>query len=295
MTLGNCAEKWYLGYNHMLTPRGGYDWSLVYGDAGHRTLNQWYQGVPMESALASLQLPDDVILDSSIEMKLRFWQAVHDVQLRRYAVYYQDDLEIPIHLNETILTVEYEGLKLCGKIDLGKEHEREGPVLDDHKFIGRFDPLYTEGFYYRFQFMFYMWLANKAGYEVNGMEVNAIKKPALKQGQYESIEAYAARVEQAMIQEPEKYFKRTFLPFDEEAMIRFEQRVLRPKLFRLHLLTQHDTPDTIVELIARDQNTDNCVKYGKKCPFMPMCQNGWMTERASYKIREHKHEELVDE
>lgn len=294
-TWDDCAEKWYLGYNHMLQKKGEFSWHFVYGDAFHRSLEAWYAsgGVP---SVASLQFPLGVILSNEQEAEAKLKQKILDVQMERYFSYYRDDLTLQeIWLNEQIITVEFEGVKLTGKLDRGFTFQGID-VLVDHKSAGRFDPASLNGWHFRFQFMFYLWLARMAFPKriLNRFQVNMLKKPALRQGVKESIETFVARVRQDMIQRPEEYFKRVELSTIKGSMEHFEERVLKPKIQRIKMLTQCSDP-AIIEVLVRNQNTSNCVKYGSTCQFLPICQNSWKLEGFQYQQRETKHEELEAE
>lgn len=294
-TLDDCGEKWYLGYNHMLRKKGAFEWYFVYGDAAHRSLSEWYLSGCEE--VASLQFPPDVFLDNTQEAERDKWQAILQVQLERYYKYYANDRDemTPI-INEEIVSVEFEGLKFTGKIDLLAGINGEPDAMMDHKFVGRFDPTATLGWDFRFQFMFYLWMVQKAtGRKIERFMPNAVRKPALKQGKEESLQTYISRVRQDMIQRPAEYFKREPLAMLQTSMDHFEDRVLRPKIERLRLLTEATTPASIIEALFRNQNTSNCVKYGKACQFLPICQHGWKREKLGYVIRENKHEELEAE
>lgn len=295
-TFDDCGEKWYYGYNHMLRKRGAFEWYFVYGDALHKTLSNWYRTGQLE--VATLQFPDDVFLDNDQETLRDRWQQVLQVQMERYAAYYADDLtEMNIRENEVVFTVKHEGITFAGKIDLSYTLRTEPDLwLNDHKSTGRLDATATLGWDYRFQFMFYAWLYEKlTGERVDKFSINGIKKPGLKQGEHESVQAYVSRVRQDMIQRPTEYFKRIPLALMYSSMEHFETRVLAPKLERLRLLTQATTPANIIESLVRNQNTNNCVKYGKACQFMPICQHGFKREHMGYVVREHKHEELEAE
>lgn len=294
-TWDDCAEKWYLGYNHLLRKRGSWADYFVYGDGVHETLESYY--TDSSQRIATLQLPDDVMVTAEVDAKLKYMQSVLDVQMERYFHYYKDDLEVlEINLAEEVVEFEWEGIKLRARIDLlATILKQSGYFLSDHKTSSREESYSFAGYQFRFQFMFYFWIVQKA-YEIKieRFLVNHIKKPALKQGKAESLEAFVSRIRQDMIQTPEKYFQRTWLPMIQGSMEHFEQRVLRPKIERIKLLTQATTPDSIIEVIARNQNTGACTQYGHCCPFMNICQDGFKKAGFQYVARENKHEELVD-
>lgn len=288
----DCAEKWYLSYNHQLRRRGGFEWYFVYGDGVHDTLAHWYS--TGEEKVATLQLPDDIIADASIAYELKKWQAILDVQMERYFQFYREDLETwtPWAVEEKV-EVMFEDIKLTGKIDLGYvlDAHPKNNICADHKTFGMDD---YEGWQFRFQFMFYMWLAQKAtGRKMHAFLVNGIKKPQLRQSKDESLESFAVRIKQDMIQVPDKYFQRHPLHMIKDSMKHFEDRVLRPKLDRIKLLTQATTPAIVIEALVRNQNTNNCVNYGSCCEFLPICKKGFKSEGHWYFKRDNKHEELA--
>lgn len=286
----NCAEKWYLSYNHALRKRGGFEWYFIYGDGVHATLEHWYK--TGEEKIATLQLPKDVVSDAAIAYELEKWQGILQVQMERYFQHYARDLDIwtPWAVEETVM-VEFEGIKFTGKIDLGYCIDGlKGNVLADNKTYGMED---TVGWQFRFQFMFYIWLVQKATErKINSFMVNGIKKPALRQGKEESLPSFLVRIKADMIQEPDKYFVRTPLHMIKHSMEHFEERVLRPKVERIKLLTQATTSDSIIESLVRNQNTHHCVNFGSACEFLPICQHGFKREAHWYFQREVKHVEL---
>lgn len=291
-TWDDCAEKWYLGYNHNLELKGGFEWHFVYGDAVHDTLMHWYR--TGEEKIATLQFPEGVILTGEQEHEKVMWQGILNEQMARYFYHYSDDLEVfsPWVVEETV-ELEFEGVRLKGKIDIGYDLDTgETDILMDHKTYNLDD---YEGWNFRFQFMFYIWLTQKVfNRKIKKFVVNGIRKPALRPTKNESLESFFVRVRQAMIQEPLKYFQRVNLPMIKNSMEHFEQRVLRPKLAKIKLLTESSTPDIVVESLVRDQNTHNCVKYGSRCPFLNICKHGYLRDGHGYVQRSAKHAELVE-
>lgn len=290
-TWDNCAEKWYLSYNHRLERKGTFEWHFLYGDGVHKTLEDFYNGIEQIATLQDF-LPEGVVLTTEQEDELGKWQAILQVQMERYWKHYVDDLSVwTPWTNEAVVEVEFEGIKFTGKIDLGFCVDgHTDRILMDHKTYGLDDSV---GWQFRFQFMFYIWLAQKAtGKKIDQFWVNGIKKPQLRQGKDESLASFAVRINQAMIQEPEKYFQRQQLHMIQNSMEHFEQRVLRPKIERLQLLTQRDPSASIIEALVRNQNTHSCVTYGNTCQFLPICQHGYKREGHFYQQREHKHVEL---
>lgn len=292
----DCAEKWYLGYNHMLERMGTFAWHFVYGDAFHRFVSGWYRGDEMPDFIdIEFNYPPGVILDQTQEMEEHKWMGILAVTLERYAKYYEKDREEwNITCNEETLETTYEGIKLTGKIDLGFELQGCN-YLADTKTSGQFNMAIFDGWNFKFQFMFYIWLYQRDRKEhIDKFLVNAVKKPVIRVNKNETIEAYVDRFRQLLIQEPDKYFVRMPLQTIKGSMQHFEERVLKPKVERIRLLTEHTTSDTIIDALVRNQNSNHCNRPGQTCQFLPICKNGFKAEGFQYSQRTNKHQELCD-
>lgn len=291
-----CPEKWYRGYNQLLRRKGLLQWWSVYGTAMHSSLESFYINGDGSYELATLQIPDDIIMTAEDERELRYFTELLALQMERYAKYYINDFEeFTVRSTEQILRVKHEGLVFQGKVDINWQREEYwGPC--DHKTTGMFGPEVTKGWNFRFQFLFYAWLLWKSTGEMpNAIWWNGIRKPALRQNKNESFESFMVRIEGAMRMEPEKYMIRQFLPLEAEHLQHFETRNLGPKLAKLRLLTDSATSDIIIEALVRDMHNSSCIKYGKPCEFMGLCEYGQKDEGAFYVRRETKHEELEAE
>lgn len=297
-TWDDCPEKWYLGYNLMLKKEGTYAMYFIYGDGVHDTLERWYKSKGEDRTIATLQFPGDVFPTQQEEDDLYKMQLLLNVQMERYFEYYADDLkEMQIEAVEEEFDIEFHGVRLKGKVDLQFSSNPSPPkgsglCITDHKTGSSFDPI---GWEYRFQFMFYAWMAQQRDPErpIDWFMINGIKKPLLRLGKTESVESYCERVRADMISEPTKYFHRHWLDI-QPVLKRFEERTLMPKINRIKLLTQAKDSDILVESLVRQQNTNHCVKFGnkQKCQFLDICKNGWEAEGFAFTQRETKHQEL---
>lgn len=289
-TMDDCAEKWYLGYNHLLKLDGTYAMYFIYGDGVHSSIEHWLK-TGGDRKVATLQFPEDVFPDQAMEDDLYKHQRILDVQMERYFQYYENDLSLKTETVEETFDFMFEDVRLRGKVDWEYAGE-QGLIVSDHKTGTVFD---TTGWQFRFQFMFYAWAAQKRhpSRPIDWMMTNGIKKPLLRQGKTETFESYVERIRADMISEPTKYFIREFLDI-QPALDRFEKRTLMPKINRIKLLTQANASDTLIESLVRQQNTNHCTKFGskQKCQFLNICKNGWETEGFAYRTRDSKHQEL---
>lgn len=295
----DCPRKHDFQFRQMLEIRNASpSWPLVYGSAVHSAIDKWRQGNLAYSTNLELDLPEGILLTEEDEKKRDYYTELLRVQVERYMIYYAADFEEMkiLHTEETLGT-NYMGVDLEGKIDLVFKYGKLN-CMSDTKTAGRFDPATYESWQFKFQFMFYMWLLQRCkAMTIHEMWIDVIIKPALRQGKNESQMELIGRIRQDMIQDPSKYFKRVKMHNLKGAMAKFEKDVLLPKIDRIltveSLLTSGGAPD-ILNLLTRNMNTNNCVKFGSSCAFLPLCAHG-QAEAFRYQVREHKHVELIAE
>ena len=290
-----CPEAWYRGYAERLYLPGQISWPLLYGDAAHKNIEYFHREGHRPKEIVMLQIPNDMegMLSAEQEAELQHWNAVLSAQMERYFIHYADDaetLELLLEGTEQVLETVFHGIRLRGKIDMMMKRSTNFGIMDT-KTTSRYSPDILNGWYYKFQFMFYPWLTWRAlGKKISEFGVDVIVKPALRLKQNESVESFHARIKADMIQEPDKYFKRIWLPLVKGSLEVFEETLLKPKLNRIKALTNVTQPD-ILNLLTRNRNTNNCSRIGRTCQFLPLCQNG-ESERFRYRAKEYKHTEL---
>lgn len=299
-TADNCGELWYLRYNLMLGLRGKFSWALTYGSWIHAALEEFYKTKGKRWHIDPV-IRDKQFLRGDTLKDIDYWTQLAEVQMSIYASHYKGDFAFwQIKQTEFIVDFEFEGIRLKGMIDLFvKSLVHKGYYVVDHKTTGRLDKQTVLGWDFRLQFMFYCWLAWKMwGDElpVHGYYINAMKKPQLRRNpDKESIPAFLQRVQTDMMANDEKYFYRERLRLKKGDLQRFEDTILRPKLFKIKLLLNPKVDDSIKAAIIRNKNTDHCMHYGQPCEFMRACQHGLELEKFSFHRRKVKHQELVEE
>lgn len=300
-TLDDCAEKWYLSYNLLLKKRGSFSWALTYGSWIHSALEEFYTCKGRYTWEPEIPMDKKKFMSAAMLADEDYWREIGRVQMEVYASYRKKDLKILQPLQdgvEQILDIEFEGIRFKGMIDLVLFHTlHNGNFIMDHKTCSRIDKQTTMGWDFRFQFMFYSWLAWKKwpDLKIKGTLINAIKKPGLQRKQGESIQAFGQRVNFDMLEKPEAYFYRERLLLTKGALQRFEDTILRPKINRIKLFRDPKISDETKFAILRNKNTGHCLAYGQACPFLACCQHGTEIEGFQYHTREHKHEELETE
>lgn len=296
-TMDDCSMIWFWRYGMLLRRKGWFSWASVYGTAFHSTMEEMYATKGKRWSPAALVIPQGIVLTKQQLVEKEYWERVLKVQTERYADRWKDDFELfNIQKLERDVDITFEGIRLRGKIDLTFITLDGRLWLLDHKTTSRLDLKTVAGWDFRFQFMFYLWLAMQEmpDEKFAGYYINAIKKPTIRQKQNESIDGYFARLEQSMAAEPDEYFYRDRLLLTKTSISHFEEFVLRPKLNRIKLLTSSETPAIFKETMVANPNTNRCQLYGV-CEFLPLCQHGFSRESFQYEQRAAKHEELNNE
>lgn len=291
----NCGEAWYLRYNMMLSKKNQFSWALTYGSWIHDALEGFYKSggkLKQWNPKVDLSLLKKLKQD---EME-SYWKAVGQAQVDVYFNHYKNDFkhfDINPKLVETIIETEYQGVRLKGMVDLPVKLDG-GYYIMDHKTTSRIDKKVLMGWDFRFQFMFYVWLAKRQwpDLKIKGFIPNAIKKPEIKLKVNESHFEFAERVRMDMRDRCELYFWRDTCIIKKDDMDHFEREILQPKIDRLKFMLDTKVPDKYKAAIVRNKNTDHCLRYGQPCEFLPLCQHGFAIEGFQYKRREVKHEEL---
>lgn len=306
-TLNECGYKWFLQYNQLLRKKGTFSWSLVLGDAFHRSLEAWFlKGGGQEIEAADFIFEHDIVFTAQDEKDHDYHRALLVVMLLGYIIQYPNDPQVfklePNGIERVIVyKVRYRDtdLVLTGKIDLhGTFGFGSQKMVLDHKTCGRLSMVNVLGWDFRFQFMFYVWLLQQAeGKQAcRGFVVNAVKKTELRIKKDESVQMFMSRVQADMKNRPEEYFYRKALEIKQGTMDNFENNVLKPRFEKLVMLQNPDIPEHFKAAIALDRNTDACFKYGTNapCQFLPICQNGFELESMNYEQRTVKHTELAE-
>lgn len=309
-TMDNCGQLWFWKYGMMLRKKGHFSWATTFGSAAHQAFEEMYstQGKRWSVPDITTFIPKGHVMADYHQKDIPYWQGVLRVQLEAYADYYRDDFSaFNVEKAEIIVDIEFEWqghkIRLKGMIDLKFAIlQTEGMWMMDHKTTNRMDLKTVQGWDFRFQFMFYLWLMTKyeeqqgTGTRFRGYYINALKKPTIriKTKPPETLEQYLVRLDNEMRMEPEKYYYREKLLLNKDSLHYFEQHILGPKLHRIYLLTSPEVSDSIKLSIVNNMNTDQCQRYGV-CEFLPLCNHGWDLEGFQYEKRPAKHEELEGE
>lgn len=297
-TYNNCHMLWYWRYGMLLRRKGTLSWASIYGTAFHATVEEMYATKGRRWTPAPLIIPSDVHMTADRLREKEYWENVLAIQTECYAQHYADDFTMfQVEHLERDVDINWKGIRLRGKLDLTFLAITSGLLwLMDHKTTKDLTLRQVAGWDFRFQFMFYLWLALQLEPDkpIVGYYINAVKKPTIRQKQGENMASFLARLRGEMNAEPEKYYYREPLMLTRTSMEYFERVILGPKLFGINLLTNDEVSDIIKENLVKDPNTDYCQRYGVPCEFLPLCQHGMELEGFQYEPRSAKHEELEE-
>ena len=295
----SCFQRWNYRYNQLLVKPGVEKIYFVVGGAFHDAMEQFYHTKGVWAKVATLQFKEHDVPAMTDITKLDYWNHVLPAMVEAYTIYYRSD---PIKWNiihtEREVDIMYRGYRLRGKIDLTAflNNKTQQKWIWDHKTTFTLDLTMVAGWDFRFQFMFYIWLMSicEPDLKLTGFVVNAVKKPALRLKQNESLPTFAARVKQDMIEEPAKYFYRSEYPITKDALDHFQREVVDPKIDKIDFIIRNPGHPLSASLM-KEKNTDECQKWGgSPCPYIDLCRHG-ESMRALYTTKPAKHEELTDE
>lgn len=289
----SCFQRWNYRYNQLLVKPGTINFALTVGSIFHDAMEQFYATKGMRVHVATLQFKEYEVPSLADIEKQTYWNHVLPAMVEAYMIYYKaDHVTWDIKAIEVELDFVYRGFRLRGKVDLNLI-QKNGRWIVDHKTMSRLNNTVVAGWDFRFQFMFYIWLMSKISPDkIMGYIVNGVKKPELRVKQHESIPAFAARVKEDMIINPDKYYYREEYPVTKGALEHFEKEVVDPKLDKIQFIIENPGNPLAISLM-KEKNTDECQKWGgMPCPYIDICRHGMDKMGFLYTTKPQKHEEL---
>jgi hypothetical protein len=293
-----CPYKWFLRYNLQKDLIGAISWPLIVGTEWHELMESLYKAKGKNAnklrCNVAKHIDKDVIITEEIEHDCEYWNEVLEATVQAYAEFYADNFKVfKIVDFEKILEVEIEVdgviIRLAGKRDQKGYFAKSKLGIRDFKTTGQISKNYTEGWSFKFQFMFYLWLDYRCSAlkdQATEFLVDVTKKTLLRWKDGENIITFAARVKADILQRPTEYFYLQSLDLTAKGVMEFEEKILMPKLRRIATLQKH--PE-MADILALSKNTDACNLYNQQCEYFANCYFG---KEKQYKIREVKHTEL---
>lgn len=311
-TFRNCRRRFWWRYVVEIVPINRGDPALRFGTIIHDALETHHSGgdpIPLiESRFSAL--PAEYRGDRLLAI------AMMQAYLRIYAVENFKVLELERPFETEIINpatgAASRSFVMAGKMDalLGKDG---GTWLGEHKTAARIDQAYLERLWMDFQIHLYSAYEEQiTGRRVDGVLYNVLTKAKLKQAEGETEEAFKVRHAElcASNKSGKSTAKRQMPESDEDFAKRLAEKYREPGMFhREPLILSRDRVKSVLAevweltqalLIAHRggitsfyQNTGDCWKYNKPCPYWALCLSE-NSPNVQANLYEHKpaHEEL---
>lgn len=291
--MDDCAYKWYLKYDRLLDPAEA-NIKFAVGTAWHLIMQDIYNSKGKGFSPPKCKYEGNPLLSSEREALLEQWDKILTVYGEEYITHYKDDfatLQIEGVEEVVDLEIEHNGveIRLKGIIDL-RAFQGKSQLIMDHKSAGGMNSALLRGWDFRFQFMFYIWLIQKAvDKKVNKFIVNAMIKPTKRVKIAQSLLGFLNELRNDIRKEPKKFFYREPLLLTEGKMDRFESNILTPTLNKIAILQTENTPQDVLMALLKP-NTQSCMNFNEYCPFFDLCEHKISADR--FEKRKQKHQEL---
>lgn len=298
-----CREEHRFSYalGYRTHYRGG---ALAFGTVVHAGLEAWWRGLPLAGALEALH-------DSAFAEGLDdYEQAKAAVMLEGYDARWgslRGDFEV-LHVEHTFRVLRGLGsYQLGGKFDALAVIEGQ-PIVVEHKTTSE-DIGAGSDYWARLtlddQVGNYLAAAEALGYRAGGVLYDVLKKPSVeplratppdkrrfkKDGTLyanqreddEPLEAYRARLVEALAEAPQTYFAR-------QLVVRFDEETAR---------ANRDTDRIAAEILRvvpdepQPRSPDACKRYGRMCEYFDVCTGAAsLDDSARFRRTTNPHEEL---
>lgn len=299
-TFRRCKRKFFWKYIARLSPRAN-DKNLLIGAAFHNCLGQWYKGKRSSMAMIARKYYSELseavknnagIVDPSIYDDMLAMADAFCGMMVGYANTYEDDRKSWNILRPSIerqFMIDMGDFFYAGKIDLVVE-SKNAQQLVEHKtssklrdtYINRL-PLDTQirGYIFGWQSM--------TGSKINEVLYDVIVKCRIRRKTDESIDDYAERIADVYCSQPDRYFYREKLSFDQSQLDAF--------IYELH--QTHREYKAIIDDVRNEQiaklasffgetpfalkpdnprawlpNDATCDEYFRECEFIQLCYKG---------------------
>lgn len=292
-----CHYRWYLSRVKMLTSIRP-EFILSVGTSFHSGMDWMYRTKGKKVGVPPLAFNKLVKLRPEEEEEIAYWEKVLKILIEAYRVHYKNDFEgIDVISLEQVLKVSFQGITLCGALDLATLHNKAVQVWD-HKtksMRSKDSATSTDEWKTRFQFFLYtfMWNLLNPDQRVRYFLVNVIHKPALRLKQGEHPQALIGRIRDDVAKRRNDYFYRERLPLTPDILQAFENHFLRPKVenFKLLQTVKPDPNNGMFQALVLQRNSAACWSFGRQCPFYAHCHTGKKLDQIGYLVkRRAKHE-----
>lgn len=118
--LDECAMKWNLRYNNLLTLADSFYWPLWIGTTWHQFQEDWRnsKGDCDITKCNPPEIPKNIPRTSEFEAELEYWLKVIPAYQETYAALYREEAKHPWRFVERELEAEHLGIRVRGMVDL---------------------------------------------------------------------------------------------------------------------------------------------------------------------------------
>lgn len=291
--LDECAKKWNFRYNNLLKKADDFNWSQFIGSAWHMFQQLWREskgGLNLEKGIFPI-IPNGTNRDTEWEKWMAYWEIVMPAYQKAYAKMNKGEEVHEWEIVEKELSFEHLGYRIRGKIDLASTKPK---FIRDFKTTVSAWLISPNGWHFKLQFMTYCWLMAKNypawAKEQFTFQMDIMQKPGLKETKADgSWAGHIRRVAKDVQDRPEFYLTRQSALIVPDAIQRFEEEVLTPKIQRIALAVEN--PEDGLPIIT-NASTNACNSFGNQCEFFEMCEKGTKAGIFLFEKRKAKHEEL---
>lgn len=288
-SLGLCPYQWNLKYNECLRPKRK-NIKLAVGSAVHAGVEAFYKRDP--DPMKVVQDYCQKVLDEAdaaglhVDEEYEVSLAKATSLMRAYLKKYSHDHDV-----YNILAVEaqfrvhlVDDIFIVGKIDRTMIEKDTGAFLPtETKTAAQFDADVNK-LMLDFQVSVYAWAFMKQlGLRYVNVLYDVILKPMLRQKKDESVEQYLARIEEAITEDPTRYFVRTKVHRSHDELRRTEEELV----IRCRELVRRRESREVYRISG-----DHC---NWRCDYRKLCLEPTADMEELYSRVENPHQELVPE
>lgn len=316
----NCRKMFELRYFCGLVPLTEAP-ALSFGTVIHKCIEIW---LTEKDDCKILRFIDSSFPDRNFDAyQKQSWHYARAMMIK-YIKEYADSTITPVSVEDIFeinitnpkTGAESKTFTIAGKIDLLAQHnfdDDKGLWIYDHKTTAGITEGYLDKLWCDLQLLIYArYYARAKGLNIAGCVYDILTKPKLRQSAGETEEEFQIRYAElcAKNKSGKSSAKRQMPETDEEFQSRLSERLSQPFTFhREHIPLDNNRLNGVESeiweltqqlLIARRtgnfyQNTDHCFKWGRACPYFPICRSGMNEVVAStgYQIKE-PHSELIE-
>lgn len=270
-----CPMKETLRYRENLAPISGRT-ALAFGSAIHKGLET--HDIASALALLDRDYPRNQEEADALQVASATVQALLTNYFKVYEPFEDHEPEKPFEIAMmTPRDRKSTKYRIAGKIDdLVKLDGRYWIV--EYKTASRLDASYFDRLYVDSQITMYMYAMLRMGYDVAGVIYRVLRKPALRRGKNETIDAFTERLMADIEERPDFYFMERQLYRNRDDLETFEKMLYK----------EAKLADELYKTGCNFQHSMACSMYGA-CEYLPLCM-GEAGATALYEYREPNEE-----